>query len=474
LSKAISALIAVMFLAGCTLALKFILVVTDDSQTSATRSATSPQAPSYTKALLPAAPAVALVQTSYSSSSAPKTVLVKRKHARLMSPYSVSGFKKPLLPPELVDEIIDYLHSDKHALMACTLTHRNWLPRARFHLFHSLLVRKHGKDPYRLRFYPNVARYVREVVIRGNLCSEVANSALIDDASESRVESLRLEGSTADWVEVQWELNCKQLPKFPRLKTLSLNRVYFRSFAEMVNTLHSLKGLESLEIDFEDWRYSMISPKDASLNRGKMLSLKLETLKMRVNSTGTLPGMIPQILLDSTAKTLKHLSLEILTTSSGPTSLTMSCLDLTRCTVLESMSLSFPWVIEEPPWVPCEDERRLAGSILYQICSPNFHQLIFRISFPSSEQTHSQWLRQLDLGFIDSVMEPEKSSHMTHLEIERTAKMSKQLDDVRLELDFSKTLSEKEFGRMKKEICKQLPGLATRGILTIVKAAAAS
>ncbi|OCH84580.1 hypothetical protein OBBRIDRAFT_696745, partial [Obba rivulosa] len=39
------------------------------------------------------------------------------------------------LPPELIDMIVEYLHDDCHALIACSLTSKAWVPSSRKHLF---------------------------------------------------------------------------------------------------------------------------------------------------------------------------------------------------------------------------------------------------------------------------------------------------------------------------------------------------
>lgn len=44
------------------------------------------------------------------------------------------------LVPELLDSIIDYLHDDVVSLSACTLASSSFLPRARYHLFHSITL----------------------------------------------------------------------------------------------------------------------------------------------------------------------------------------------------------------------------------------------------------------------------------------------------------------------------------------------
>lgn len=42
------------------------------------------------------------------------------------------------LPLELIEKVIDDLHSDTHALALCSLVSRDWLPRSRFHLFQTV------------------------------------------------------------------------------------------------------------------------------------------------------------------------------------------------------------------------------------------------------------------------------------------------------------------------------------------------
>jgi hypothetical protein len=47
----------------------------------------------------------------------------------------------PRLPTELVDIVIDFLHSDDETLEVCSLVCRNWLPASRFHLFGTVRVK---------------------------------------------------------------------------------------------------------------------------------------------------------------------------------------------------------------------------------------------------------------------------------------------------------------------------------------------
>jgi len=46
----------------------------------------------------------------------------------------------PLLPQELIDIVVDYLHDDSSSLRRCAQAHRTFLPAARYHLFSSLTI----------------------------------------------------------------------------------------------------------------------------------------------------------------------------------------------------------------------------------------------------------------------------------------------------------------------------------------------
>ncbi|TBU45678.1 hypothetical protein BD309DRAFT_823093, partial [Dichomitus squalens] len=40
-----------------------------------------------------------------------------------------------VLPPEITDKVIDYLHDQPRALSSCSLVCSDWLPRSRLHRF---------------------------------------------------------------------------------------------------------------------------------------------------------------------------------------------------------------------------------------------------------------------------------------------------------------------------------------------------
>ena len=99
------------------------------------------------------------------------------------------------------------------------------------------------------------------------------------------------------------------------LKELTLRKVYFRSFAEMISTIRSYRRLNSLTLDFEDWKYLAANAPDSSM----VLALpSLKRLEMRHNLIGSWPGPIPQILLNSAGADLHDLTFDIVTSPSRP------------------------------------------------------------------------------------------------------------------------------------------------------------
>jgi hypothetical protein len=54
--------------------------------------------------------------------------------------YLCSSPMMAILPPELIDRIIDFLHDDKLTLSVCSLVCRNWVPTSRLHYIESMVI----------------------------------------------------------------------------------------------------------------------------------------------------------------------------------------------------------------------------------------------------------------------------------------------------------------------------------------------
>ncbi|KAK0434420.1 hypothetical protein EV421DRAFT_1335392 [Armillaria borealis] len=71
----------------------------------------------------------------------------------------------PNVPPELIDEIIDYLWDDKDALVACSFVCQLFCTRTRVHLFHSIELQHPPDDGSSSQ---NILPYIKKITIRRN------------------------------------------------------------------------------------------------------------------------------------------------------------------------------------------------------------------------------------------------------------------------------------------------------------------
>ncbi|KZT74615.1 hypothetical protein DAEQUDRAFT_660381, partial [Daedalea quercina L-15889] len=54
----------------------------------------------------------------------------------------MSDISQPVVPPELCDVVIDYLHDDPRTLAVCALVCRTWVPSSRMHQFHTVILHR--------------------------------------------------------------------------------------------------------------------------------------------------------------------------------------------------------------------------------------------------------------------------------------------------------------------------------------------
>ncbi|TCD71583.1 hypothetical protein EIP91_007330 [Steccherinum ochraceum] len=68
-------------------------------------------------------------------------------------------------PAEIFDSIIDDLRHDHRALHSCALACKSFLPRARYHIFHSINLHRHNHARFRslLRVAPHISAYIRKL-----------------------------------------------------------------------------------------------------------------------------------------------------------------------------------------------------------------------------------------------------------------------------------------------------------------------
>lgn len=110
----------------------------------------------------------------------------------------------PHLPAELSDHVIDYLHNDYHALAACALTCRQWLPAARYHDFSDITLRARTCKAFAelLTSSPALAAVVHSVelssVVHGSRSWETVEFTflhLLTGVTHLSLSRVRLQGS---------------------------------------------------------------------------------------------------------------------------------------------------------------------------------------------------------------------------------------------------------------------------------------
>ena len=183
-----------------------------------------------------------------------------------------------------------------------------WLPRTRYHLHRTFVVKIGGPDPYKLKTSKGVARCIRKVVIYDSLWNEVNDSVL---PRLGNVDQLHL-GSPQRHEAIPRQISATEFPRFPTLKKLRVeDRVSFCSVNDLYAVLEGLKNLSHLYIDLNDTTYIgdwLLQPLPAAHLVTPRFSLPLQTLHLEVAPT---PGPVPQELLAIAGASLKHFSILI-------------------------------------------------------------------------------------------------------------------------------------------------------------------
>ncbi|GJE86428.1 hypothetical protein PsYK624_025080 [Phanerochaete sordida] len=367
------------------------------------------------------------------------------------------------IPVEVVEHIIDYLADHRRTLKACALTSRAWLPRARYHLYSTLVVRRRGLDPYKLRFYPQVARCIRHIVIRDGLWLEVTNSVLV---KLGHVEILHL---SIPYGHMSSDISPAQFPHFPMLKQLRLENVAFHSGEQLLSVLRKLPELSSLSVPLISMNYSDAATSEECITSSRLprVRLPLQFVHLSVRPT---PGRTACEILAMAGPSLTELSIRIVSLSSGlrPTFELLRTLDLARNTALESVLLHFYW--SDPLWYYSTPrgprDAPLATALLGAVHSPAFTQLRLRVVIPGEDES-LRWLRYFDVGFLDAFAEPPDDPGLSLADIERAKERAKGLRSLRLEFKFTCALAEPELSRIREHVGNQLPALRRRNILEI-------
>lgn len=164
----------------------------------------------------------------------------------------------PFLFPEIIDVIVDNLHTDKSSLRACGLTARTWLPSSRYHLFAKVTLRPSNILSFtKLLEYPlnNIAPMVRHLAVELETDKEntILGASLVLPLLPSITAHLRMIKSLSlariDWSQCSPEILQNTLSNLGVVETLELNRVAVRGPEGAVDLLCAFPLLKGISID---------------------------------------------------------------------------------------------------------------------------------------------------------------------------------------------------------------------------------
>lgn len=182
-----------------------------------------------------------------------------------------------VLPPELTDLVIDFLHVDDRSLRACALTCRAWLSRARYHLWNTVSLDYMSETSPDLAFFlhmvqhSSVGAFIRQLEIR-HLDAGTVSTILLKARKLSNLTLLR--------VDTRCLLRAMNHDVISTsLTTLLLCRLEFGSVSAWTRFFHAFPNLSDLTVldCLEVLLYDAI-PSASSILRLDRLDLDLYTI----------------------------------------------------------------------------------------------------------------------------------------------------------------------------------------------------
>ncbi|KAI0940639.1 hypothetical protein AcW1_003784 [Taiwanofungus camphoratus] len=218
----------------------------------------------------------------------------------------------PVLPEPLVHRIVS--SADPHTLRACALVCRSWLPTARSHLFHTVVLKRRDACARFLaatRSAPDIANYVKKLWVIANVDGDDS------EGSWSDLVPLLLAQNLANLAlllcrGVQWdktELGARFYAALARLTSLKELRLYhcsFPCFRDLQTLLCAFPQLEDLSF----WAVSWTSELPPAVVSPKAVPHTLRLKALRVKRSGTpLACMLDWVLSTPSWRSLRTIEL---------------------------------------------------------------------------------------------------------------------------------------------------------------------
>jgi len=203
------------------------------------------------------------------------------------------------IPQELVDIIIDYLHSDQDALCNCALVCKNWIPSSRFHLSvktgHSYLISRSYIEFLRLLDAPSctLVPFLRRLVIQDERddCFQACEvSHLLHQLPALHSISVQLWHCDKTWHEASGLFS-----GFTKITDVSIGGTYFDEFNDFLDFACSFPSLKSLHLFDLEWDEDQVLPTSIPIPRTlRMLHMETYACKPVLNwlmSSSKMPAL---------------------------------------------------------------------------------------------------------------------------------------------------------------------------------------
>ncbi|KAG6919633.1 hypothetical protein DXG01_003497 [Tephrocybe rancida] len=240
----------------------------------------------------------------------------------------------PILPQELISDIVDHLHDDPATLRSCAVVCREWLSHSRFHIFHRIVLQP--PQPTRSFFTwtrksaahlllraiqrsPEIASYIRDVdIVEGIGAGEwmINERALVPllllMKNVQRFQLRRSAALSINWPALSWEFKSTILHILtsPSLCELNFGMLSFASSEELRRLLGYSKNLQAVSLDhlhiFESSDHLAPAGNDLDTSR-----VPLDALVLGARTSPLIVGCLlhPQSMLD--VASLRHLSISM-------------------------------------------------------------------------------------------------------------------------------------------------------------------
>ena len=187
------------------------------------------------------------------------------------------------LPQELTDSIIDHLYDDEHALSACALTCRTWLPTVRFHRFRHVSLSCDATHRFHeaLVASPDVGPLVHSLELHGQLAWPLESPAWHGTSYAFLTLLPAVTAVTLVGVYFEESVYDVFVANLMSLTSLAMYRCRFRSFHYFITLIGSFPSLHTLSLSLASiWRFHFPLPPDVADDLQSHLPKRLRTLHL--------------------------------------------------------------------------------------------------------------------------------------------------------------------------------------------------